>query len=185
MPTAGTKAGTGAMLGIAIASVLAIGCGAGAGLILSQRMHSEAVMTAPSVQAVDRSLPNELGHVVAPLEGGADAGSAKVRSSASEQQNSLANKTVLLPPIMTVIANPHTTWVRLEIALMVTADDHSVEEQISQIGDDMLSYLRTIEISQIEGPSGLRFLKDDLLDRANIRTNGRVRDVVIRTLVLE
>jgi flagellar protein FliL len=94
-------------------------------------------------------------------------------------------KTLLLPPILTVIANPRNTWLRIEIALLVAADERGIEAQLGQLGDDMLSYLRTIEVSQIEGPSGLRFLKDDLLERAKTRTNGQVQDVVISALVLE
>ena len=69
--------------------------------------------------------------------------------------------------------------------MLVPAEEHGIEEQLGQLGDDMLSYLRTIEVSQIEGPSGLRFLKDDLLERARTRTNGQVQDIVIKTLVLE
>jgi flagellar protein FliL len=178
----GQSSGNGAIVGAAIASILAAGLGAGAGWSLSQGRHDDAGRSAAPAASTG-ALPS--GATVASRDGPSPAnGDARVEAGASPPPPTTI-KTLLLPPILTVVANPRNTWLRLEIAVLAPADEHGVEEQLGQLGDDMLSYLRTIEVSQIEGPSGLRFLKDDLLERARTRTNGQVQDIVIRTLVLE
>jgi len=174
----------GAMLGIALASLLAIGLGVGTGWILSQRMNrgtSSELAAAPAgdgqpgIHAVPESPPTDATR----------AGAAALNTAAAPVPALGPSKIIALPPIMTSIAKPQSTWLRLEAALIVAGDEHGVDDQVGELGDDMLTYLRTIELSQIEGPSGLRFLKDDLLDRAKVRTDGQVRDIVIKTLVVE
>ena len=182
MAKTGQSSGNGAIIGVAIASILAAGLGAGAGWTLSQGRHDDAGKSAAPA-ASNGALPS--GATVATRDAPSPAHvGARVEATASAPPPA-AIKTLLLPPILTVVANPRNTWLRLEIAVLAPADEHGIEEKLGQLGDDMLSYLRTIEVSQIEGPSGLRFLKDDLLERARTRTNGQVQDIVIRTLVLE
>lgn len=174
--------GNGAIVGVAIASILAVGLGAGAGWTLSQGRHDDAGNSA--ALAASSAAPPSAAAVASHDAPNPATGGAKVEATGLSPPPA-AMKTLLLPPILTVIANPRNTWLRLEIALLVSPDEHGIEDLLGQLGDDMLSYLRTIEVSQIEGPSGLRFLKDDLLERARTRTNGQVQDIVIRTLVLE
>lgn len=182
MAKTGQSGGNGAILGVAIASIFAAVLGAGAGWTLSQSRHDEAGKSAAPAESTG-ALPSEA--TVASHEAPSPANrGARVEAAASPPPPA-AMKTLLLPPILTVVAKPRNTWLRLEIALLAPPDEHGIEEQLGQLGDDMLTYLRTIEVSQIEGPSGLRFLKDDLLERARTRTNGQVQDIVIRTLVLE
>jgi flagellar FliL protein len=40
-------------------------------------------------------------------------------------------------------------------------------------------------MSQIEGPIGLQNLRQELNERASIRSNGAVKELVIRTLVVQ
>lgn len=185
MAKSGTGAGGGEIVGIVIATLLASCFGAGTGWLLPPRSNSGADKPSAAAYGVGASSQSELSLAGGKPEHAGDQGSSKSRSVAPPPPSPLATKTVALPTIMTAIGNPHSTWLRLEVALVAAADEHGVEEQLGQLGDDMVSYLRTIEISQIEGPSGLRFLKDDLLDRAKTRTNGQIQDIVIKTLVLE
>ena len=53
------------------------------------------------------------------------------------------------------------------------------------ISEDIVAYLRTVPLVQIEGPSGFLHLREDLNDRARIRSGGKVRELVIQGLVLE
>jgi flagellar FliL protein len=53
------------------------------------------------------------------------------------------------------------------------------------IAEDVVAYLRTVPITQLEGPSGLLHLREDLNDRARIRSGGKVKELVIQSLVLE
>jgi flagellar FliL protein len=42
-----------------------------------------------------------------------------------------------------------------------------------------------VTLSQLEGPTALAYLKDDLNDRARIRSEGKVKEVIVYGLVAE
>ncbi|MNU00034.1 Flagellar basal body-associated protein FliL [compost metagenome] len=53
------------------------------------------------------------------------------------------------------------------------------------IHQDILAYLRTVSLQQIEGPRGFQYLKDDIQERVDLRSEGRVSKVMFRTFVIE
>jgi flagellar protein FliL len=91
-----------------------------------------------------------------------------------------------LPPIVTNLASPKGTWIRIEASVVVGADAAAgANALVAAIAEDIVAYLRTVPLAQIEGPSGFLHLREDLNDRARIRTGGKVRELVIQALVLE
>lgn len=90
---------------------------------------------------------------------------------------------VQLAPITTNLASPDTVWVRLDASIVLDAPQPpAMAEAVHQ---DLLALVRTLKMHQVEGPSGFLHLKDDLRERAAIRSEGHVTDVLIRTLVFE
>lgn len=88
-----------------------------------------------------------------------------------------------LPAITTNLAGPGDTWVRLELALVFDGStDSSLAEFVHQ---DVMAYMRTVKVKQVEGPSGFQHLKSDLEERARIRTGGKVKGILFRTLLFE
>jgi flagellar FliL protein len=59
------------------------------------------------------------------------------------------------------------------------------EAVAGKIGEDLLAYLRTASLKQLEGPVGLQSIREDFNERAAIRSEGKVRELVIRTLVVQ
>jgi flagellar FliL protein len=91
-----------------------------------------------------------------------------------------------LPPIVTNLGAPPDTWVRLEGSIIFDPKTLSHPEAMAgQIGDDVLAYLRTVSLHQLEGPVGLENIRQDLNERAATRSGGKVRGFVIRTLVVQ
>ena len=91
-----------------------------------------------------------------------------------------------LPPIVTNLGAPQDTWVRLEGSIIFDPKTLAHPEAVaSQIGDDVLAYLRTVSLHQLEGPIGLENIRQDLNERAATRSGGKVRAFVIRTLVVQ
>jgi flagellar protein FliL len=91
-----------------------------------------------------------------------------------------------LPPIVTNLGAPPDTWVRLEGSIIFDPKTLSHPEAMAaQIGDDVLAYLRTVSLRQLEGPIGLENIRQDLSERAATRSGGKVRGFVIRTLVVQ
>jgi flagellar FliL protein len=94
-----------------------------------------------------------------------------------------ANGIVQLEPITSNLAYPSENWVRLEVALMFKGPpDAKMAEDIHQ---DILAYIRTVSLQQIEGPRGFQYLRDDIQERVDQRSEGRVSKVMFRTFVIE
>lgn len=94
-----------------------------------------------------------------------------------------ASSIVVLPGITTNLAAPDEIWVRLEVALVLDAPP--AETLADDIHQDLLGFLRSVKLHQIEGASGFQHLKADLEERARIRSNGAVKKLLIRTLIFE
>jgi len=88
--------------------------------------------------------------------------------------------------VVTNLGAPPDTWVRLEGSIIFDPKTLSHPEAMAaQIGDDVLAYLRTVSLRQLEGPIGLENIRQDLSERAATRSGGKVRGFVIRTLVVQ
>lgn len=91
-----------------------------------------------------------------------------------------------LAPIVTNLAAPANTWVRLEAALLIEQKAAATADPlVGAITEDILGFLRSVTARQMEGAAGLRNLREDLLERVAIRSKGLVRDIVIETLVVQ
>jgi flagellar protein FliL len=94
-----------------------------------------------------------------------------------------ANGIVLLDPITSNLAYPSENRVRLEVALMFKgATDVKLAEEIHQ---DIMAYMRTVSLQQVQGPRGFQYLREDLQERVDLRSEGRVTNVMFRTFVIE
>ena len=89
-----------------------------------------------------------------------------------------------LPPIMTNIAAPSDVWLRVELSVIFDEPpkDPALADAIHQ---DLLAFVRTVKMHQIEGASGFQHLKADLGERASIRSGGHAKSILIRTLLFE
>ncbi|WOS63365.1 flagellar basal body-associated FliL family protein [Sinorhizobium fredii] len=94
-----------------------------------------------------------------------------------------ANGIVQLEPITTNLAYPAENWVRLEVALQFKGvPDVALAEEIHQ---DIVAYLKTVSLQQIQGPRGFQYLRDDIQERVDLRSDGRVTNVMFRTFVIQ
>ena len=91
-----------------------------------------------------------------------------------------------LPPVVTNIGSPTDTWVRMEASIVFDAKSTPHPEiMAAEIATDELAYLRTIALTQLQGPIGLENIRQDLTDRAVVRSGGKVTELVLRTLVVQ
>ncbi|CAN7368599.1 flagellar basal body-associated FliL family protein [Agrobacterium genomosp. 3] len=132
-----------------------------------------------------------VGGMIAPKIAGAEAAAHAPAASAEkgkaaegiEKISAEANGIVQLDPITTNLAYPSTNWVRLEVALMFKGPvEVGLAEDIHQ---DIMAYVRTVSLQQLEGPRGFQYLKDDIQERVDLRSQGRVSKVMFRTFVIE
>lgn len=98
---------------------------------------------------------------------------------------SFNNSVTVLTPILTNMAAPTNAWVRMESALVAQPGEIISPALASEISNDFLAFLRDSTIAQIKGASGLMNLREDLLERARTRSDGKVTSVLISSLVVE
>ena len=94
-------------------------------------------------------------------------------------------QTVALAPVITNMATPES-WVRMEASLVYDGADGKLPPNLpAEITEDILALMRTLTLGHVSGPSGFLHLKGDIVERANQRSEGRVSDVLIQSLVFE
>ena len=91
-----------------------------------------------------------------------------------------------LPPVVTNLAQPAETRLRLQVAIVFPKKATDKPEILAaQITDDIVAYAKTLTVTQLQGASGLQALREDLNDRAATRSGGKVREVIIENLVVQ
>jgi flagellar FliL protein len=91
-----------------------------------------------------------------------------------------------LAPILTNLAEPRDVWIRVESSIVFDDEEIAGDDVLAaKIGEDLLAYLRTVSLGQIGSPSGMQHLREDLAERARIRSEGRVKELVIQTMVVQ
>lgn len=91
-----------------------------------------------------------------------------------------------LPPVVTNLAAPPDIWVRIEGTLLFEGKILPQGEALAgQISGDILAFMRTQSLSQIQGVAGFQHLRQDLNERVVTRSEGRVRELIIKSLVVQ
>ncbi|MBL0370682.1 flagellar basal body-associated FliL family protein [Rhizobium sp. KVB221] len=133
-------------------------------------------MLAPAIEAADKAA--EKAKAEAAGEGGATKSEDGLPRISTEE-----NGVVQLEPITTNLSFPADRWIRLEVALLFKEKpDVRLAESIHQ---DILVYLRTVTLQQIEGPRGFQYLKEDLEERADVISEGKISKILFRSFVIE
>jgi flagellar FliL protein len=120
--------------------------------------------------------------------GGADNAGAKPEPAAAHGKKARQPEATSLrsmPAIVTNLASPQKTWIRLEASIAVSDPAADTNAMAAAVAEDVVAFMRTVPLAQLEGPSGFLHLREDLNERARLRSGGKVRELVIQSLVLE
>ncbi|WP_018260532.1 flagellar basal body-associated FliL family protein [Methylobacterium sp. WSM2598] len=89
-------------------------------------------------------------------------------------------------PLVTNLVDSGEMWVRLEGSIIYrTGAVANPDVAVAEIRQDILAYLRTVSLAQIQGASGLMHLREDLNERVMLRTKGAVHELVVETLIIQ
>ncbi|MFG1208682.1 flagellar basal body-associated FliL family protein [Xanthobacter flavus] len=91
-----------------------------------------------------------------------------------------------LKPVVVNLAAPSSTFIRVEAAI-VFKNGALVNPDVTaaELREDIMAYMRTLALSQLEGPSALQHLREDLNERARARSDGKVDELILSTLVVQ
>jgi len=174
---------------LALALVVATALGAGGGGFLGFTLTGDAAApgksTATETPQHESAAPKKSAE---PADKGHGAHGAAAPSEAASKEGAQQSKMKLkeLAPIVTNLAAPETGWVRLQASIVY--DSQAVPQPdilISQVTADIVAFLRTMTLTSLEGSDGLRRLHEDLTDRAAIRSEGHIQEVIIQALVVQ
>jgi flagellar protein FliL len=125
-------------------------------------------------------------HLVGSVEDAVKNKPAQEQAPLPEARYATGTSLLKVPPVIANLAAPQDVWVRVEASIVVAGEEiQSPDVLAGEIAEDILAYLRTVSLEQIEGPSGLLHLKEDLNDRVAIRSDDQVRELIIETLVVQ
>ncbi len=159
------------LMALLIPLVVLTAVGGGGGWVIGNMLAPQVKQAEDAAKAAEEAAAGEHG------------GEAKKEEEGLPPISTEANGVVALEPITTNLAYPSENWIRLEVALLFNGPpDVKIAEDVHQ---DIMAYLRTVSLQQVEGPRGFQYLKDDLQERVDLRSEGRVSKVMFRTLVIE
>lgn len=91
-----------------------------------------------------------------------------------------------LSPVVTNLGASDDQWIRLEASIIYKInEDLNPDVLVAETRQDVLSYIRTLTLSQIQGASGLLHLREDLNERARLRSKGIIQELVVEGLVIQ
>ena len=91
-----------------------------------------------------------------------------------------------LEPIIANLAAPSDTWIRVETAIVFeNGKIANPEITAAEISQDIVAYLRTLTLSQLQGPMACQHLREDLNERVSLRTSGVIEEIVVETMVVQ
>jgi flagellar FliL protein len=178
----------GLLIPLIVTTVLAIAIGGGEGMLATKLgvAPNGAASEPPKAEAAHAPAPE--GHGAKPEAHGEKGKEGKEAHGEKGKAPVVLTGTVIrdLPPIVTNIAMPEDTWIRLESSVVFDAEKlPEPDVAIKEITGDILSYLRTLSLTQVQGARGLRNLREDLNERVAIRTDGKVKELLIQGMVLQ
>lgn len=171
----------GGLMSTILALLIITGLGVGAGGLFG--IQAAQKLGAPAKPANAPANPAPAGHgsdkshdKPAKKEHGKEAKDAK-------GEKPFGPRLVILPNIVTNLAYPERMWIRLDAAAVI--EDENPDKLAAMLAEDILAYLRTVKLEQIQGGSGYQYLREDLDERVRLRGQGKVRDFILQSFILE
>jgi flagellar protein FliL len=125
-------------------------------------------------------------HLVSTAERVSEAQKAAAASRPVATQYTGSARLRRLPTVVTNLMSSTGAWARLEASLVLDdVRDGDADALAAHITEDITAYLRTVALPQLEGVRGLQYLREDLNERAKVRSGGKVRELIIETLVVQ
>jgi flagellar FliL protein len=171
--------GDGSLVGFLLALVILTLGGAGAGVFFGIQMGGVPIFssTAAGIETVQKN--------DATADVGVDGEVAAEENDGTVGADGRGTRLVALDPIFANLAEPKNVWMRLEAALLIKVGTKERDVLVTQLSQDLMQFLRTVKLAQLEDASGLQFLRDDLNDVVRTRSGGQVTEILVKGLIVE
>lgn len=114
----------------------------------------------------------------------------KANEEPPKAENALAwSEDSTVAPVEPVISNlsaPGDVWIRLETAIVYNREGvKDLARLKAQVAQDILGFVRTVALAELQGPSAFAHLRDDLNERIRFTTSNVVEELIIQSMVLQ
>lgn len=169
----------GAGTGLAVGSLIQSGAGQEAGIAAADAVKP-GTTAKPEIEPKDAHGAPAEGHGVSETQ------DESAEEEAVEVIDPHTLRTVPFPPVLTTLAEPKGKWIRLEGSILITAETEDTPEVLAErSGEQILTYLRSLRLGQLEGPAGVLGLREDLTEMLQVLSKGQVKGILINGLVVE
>lgn len=185
MASSNNRNGNGAsVMANAIVLLLLTLTGAGIGLAAGGMTAMQATGAAPGAPEASGKAEKPDGEESTPASDGKEQDEAEEPELPELERPEV--KAYPFPPVLTSVAIPKGAWIRIEGTMLVDVNaEEKPEVLVEQAATSLLGYLRSVDLRQIEGASGLLYFQQDINEMVSALSGGQVREVLIHTLVVE
>ncbi len=158
---------------ILLLTLVAAGAGLGVGILFKGDAQQPQAEAAAPEAAKPPETTGEEGNIDAPEEVGL-------------KEDLAGLKIFAFPPVLTTLAEPKGKWIRVEGSILISPEaDQQPEILAEKSGEQILTYLRSLRLDQLEGPSGLLSIRADLNETVATLSGGQVKGILIHGIVVE
>lgn len=111
---------------------------------------------------------------------------AKDKETGVKAQYTAPASIVPLPAVVASLTGEPKAWLRMESSVLFEGDAPADAPLLaSKIAADLVAFLRTLTLAQVEGASAFQHLRDDLTERIRVRGGDKARELIIQSLIVE
>jgi flagellar FliL protein len=116
----------------------------------------------------------------------ADAKSDGKSDKKPKDEKALHSGVVTLPPVVAALAAPEGVWLRIDASMVVEGvEEKNLETLKRAVAGDMVAFVATLSLPQVQGALGLQHLREDLEERVILRSEGKARSLAFNGLVIQ
>lgn len=113
-------------------------------------------------------------------------GDAKGDGKKPKDEKALHSGVVALPPVVAALAAPDGVWLRIDASMVVDGvEEKDIETLKRAVAGDMVAFVATLSLPQVQGALGLQHLREDLEERVILRSQGKARSLAFNGLVIQ
>jgi flagellar protein FliL len=116
---------------------------------------------------------------------GGPAPSAEAPAPAAKPPAQKPSQIRPLTPIVVNLRDPANLYVRLEAAVVLDPSVQDGAAIAAKVADDLVGYVKTVSLSEIEGPTGYQYFREDLRRRAVQIGGGKVKELLLQSFVVQ
>lgn len=103
-----------------------------------------------------------------------------------KDEKALRSGVVALPPVVAALAAPEGVWLRIDASMVVeSVEEKDLETLKRAVAGDMVAFVATLSLPQVQGALGLQHLREDLEERVVLRSEGKARSLAFNGLVIQ